>query len=230
MVVLVVGFLVTWAASTVALAVVVGVVAGLLAWGAAWAAAPGAVLRIVGAAPAGDADQARVHNLVEGLCAAAGVAKPQVLALDHPSPNAMVVGTSPRRARLVVTTGLVEALSRIELEAVLAHELSHVKSGDLVPATAAVTGLGPVVALFPPAAGWLGRSGGADRELVADVAAVSLTRYPPGLCSALAKLGEAAPAAAAPLVGGLGARLVAHLWLAPPGGDLSSRMEALAEL
>jgi heat shock protein HtpX len=224
---LLVAFFVTWATSFLALAVVVGVVAALACWALAWRLAPALALGLTGAVEAGPADQPRVHNLLDGLCMAMGLVKPCVFVLADPRPNAMTVGVDPRRTYLVLTTGLLTDLSRLELEGVLAHELSHVRSGDIIPATAAVAGLGPVAALVPAAGRWLGRARGRGREGLADLAAVRVTRYPPGLAVGLAKV--EAGAGREPLLPGVRGRLTGHLWLAWPGGDLAARVEILED-
>jgi heat shock protein HtpX len=99
------------------------------------------------ARPADPAQHARLHNLVEGLCIAAGLPKPRLYVIDDPAPNAFATGRSPRHAAVAVTTGLLEKMNRIELEGVLAHELSHVKNYDILVSTLAVTLVG-VVALL----------------------------------------------------------------------------------
>ena len=65
-----------------------------------------------------------LHNLVEGLCIASGLPKPRVYIIDDPAPNAFATGRNPRHAAIAVTTGLLEKMNRVELEGVLAHELS----------------------------------------------------------------------------------------------------------
>ena len=89
----------------------------------------------------------RLHNLVEGLCIAAGLPKPRVYVVEDPAPNAFATGRNPKHAAVAVTTGLLDKLNRIELEGVLAHELSHIKNYDVAVSTLAVTLVG-VVALL----------------------------------------------------------------------------------
>ncbi|MGH9183118.1 MAG: M48 family metalloprotease [Acidimicrobiales bacterium] len=100
------------------------------------------ILRISRARLADPVDHARFHNLVGGLCASAGISPPELFVIDDPALNAFSTGSDPAHAALVVTTGLLETLDRVELEGVLAHELSHVKSGDTLPASLAVTLVG----------------------------------------------------------------------------------------
>ncbi|MDQ4134445.1 MAG: M48 family metallopeptidase [Actinomycetota bacterium] len=99
------------------------------------------------ARPADPHAYARYHNLVEGLCIAAGLPKPRLYVINDPAPNAFATGRNPRNAALAVTTGLLEKMNRIELEGVLAHELSHVKNYDILVSTLAVVFVG-VIALL----------------------------------------------------------------------------------
>ncbi len=99
------------------------------------------------ARPADPVEQARLHNLVEGLCIAAGLPKPRLFVIDDEAPNAFATGRNPQHAALAVTTGLLEKMNRVELEAVLAHELSHVKNYDILVSTIAVTMVGMVALL-----------------------------------------------------------------------------------
>ena len=98
--------------------------------------------------PAGRPDRAtrRLHNLVEGLCIAGGLPKPRVYVIDDAAPNAFATGRDPKHAAIAVTTGLLEKMNRVELEGVLAHELSHIKNYDILVSTLAVTMVG-VIAL-----------------------------------------------------------------------------------
>ena len=99
------------------------------------------------ARPAPVEEFARYHNIVEGLCIASGLPKPRLYVVDDPAPNAFATGRNPRNAAVAVTTGLLEKMNRIELEGVLAHELSHVKNYDILVSTLAVTMVG-IVALL----------------------------------------------------------------------------------
>jgi heat shock protein HtpX len=202
-------------------------VALVIVGGAAWLAtrqATRTVLRRVGGRPADPVAHARLHNLVEGLSAAVGVPKPVLVVVDADAPNAMAFGRRPRDAVLVVTQGLLDKLTRVELEGVLAHELSHIKALDILPATTAA------VLAAPLGARAVALAVRADKEALADVTAVAITRYPPGLLSALEKI-EADPAPFRPP-----SRTIDHLWLRPPetvGVDrqpFDERIEALREL
>jgi heat shock protein HtpX len=199
------------------------------------------------AKPADPAQYARLHNLVEGLCIAAGLPKPRVYVIDDDAPNAFATGRNPQHAAVAVTTGLLDKMNRVELEGVLAHELSHVKNYDILVSTLAVTMVGIVALLsdwglrtifwgggrrrdnenagpqaifavvgfvlliFTPIAARLMQFAvSRRREALADVSGVALTRYPPGLISALEKL------KADQTVVHSGSRATAHLWIEAP--------------
>jgi heat shock protein HtpX len=180
------------------------------------------------AQPADETEYRRYHNLVEGLCIAAGLPKPRLYVVDDPAPNAFATGRNPKHAALAVTTGLLEVMNRVELEGVIAHELSHVKNYDILVTTIAVTAVGTIalisdiglrfafwgglsgrrdnngdsgplgaviaiaslaVLMLAPFAGYLMQMAmSRNREYLADASGVQLTRYPPGLISALEKL------------------------------------------
>ena len=97
--------------------------------------------------PADPQQYQRLHNLVEGLCIAAGLPKPRVYIVDDPAPNAFATGRNPKHAAIAVTTGLLEKMNRVELEGVIAHELSHVRNYDILVSTLAVTLVGSIALL-----------------------------------------------------------------------------------
>jgi heat shock protein HtpX len=202
------------------------------------------------ARPADPTTYARLHNLVEGLCIAAGLPKPRVYVIEDEAPNAFATGRNPRHAAVAVTTGLLDKMSRVELEGVLAHELSHVKNYDILVSTLAVTlvgvvalladfslrflwwggprhrdddspgGGGPAAALAvlgfvlllvaPLVARLMQATISRRRETLADVSGVALTRYPPGLISALEKLKDDTTVVHS------SSRATAHLWVESP--------------
>lgn len=86
-------------------------------------------LHLVGARPPSPEETGFVRT-VENLCIGAGLPVPGLYVVDSWQPNAFSVGFSPERASLVVTTGLLRLLDRLELEGVIAHELSHIGNGD----------------------------------------------------------------------------------------------------
>ncbi|WP_425573954.1 zinc metalloprotease HtpX [Nocardioides bigeumensis] len=78
-----------------------------------------------------------LHEMIGRLCALADMPKPRVGIADTPLPNAFATGRSPSRSVVCVTTGIMQTLSAEELEAVLAHELSHVAHRDVLVMTLA---------------------------------------------------------------------------------------------
>lgn len=150
----------------VGVAVALVVAAGFSA--ASWWGSERVALAVSRAQPADEASYARLHNLVEGLCIASGLPKPRVFVIDDAAPNAFATGRSPEHAAIAVTTGLLERMNRVELEAVLAHELSHVKNDDILVATLAVTCVGSVAVMSDVAIRFLwwngGRRGRNDRD------------------------------------------------------------------
>ena len=118
------------------------------------------------AKPAVPVEYARLHNLVEGLCIAAGLPKPRVYVISDPAPNAFATGRNPRHAAVAVTTGLLEKMNRVELEGVLTHELSHVKNYDILVSTLAVTLVGVIVVMadFSLRFMWWGGPRSRDRQ------------------------------------------------------------------
>ena len=106
-----------------------------------------AALAISHAKPADPQEYARLYNLVEGLCIASGLPKPRLYIIDDPAPNAFSTGRNPKHAAIAVTTGLLEKMNRVELEGVLAHELSHIRNYDILVMTLTVTMVGMIVLL-----------------------------------------------------------------------------------
>ncbi|MFM8554546.1 MAG: M48 family metalloprotease [Acidimicrobiales bacterium] len=122
------------------------VVAGVMAFGSYWKA-DRIALAVSRARPADPDTYARLHNLVEGLCIAGGLPKPGVYVIDDPAPNAFATGRNPQHAAIAVTTGLLDTMNRVELEGVIAHELSHIRNYDILVSTLAVTLVGAVAML-----------------------------------------------------------------------------------
>ncbi len=223
------------------------VISGVIAFTSYWKADKIA-LSVSRARPAPPEEYQRLHNLVEGLCIAGGLPKPGVYVIDDPAPNAFATGRNPNHAAIAVTTGLLEKMNRVELEGVIAHELSHIRNYDILVSTLAVTMVGAVALMTDMAirtmwwnGGRIARQGDRDnganplayvgivllvvapivaklmqatisrrRETLADVSACQLTRYPPGLISALEKL------KADTTVTHAASTATAHLWIEQP--------------
>jgi heat shock protein HtpX len=121
-------------------------------------------LRMSRARPADPVEYARLHNIVEGLCIAAGLPKPRVYIVDDEAPNAFATGRDPKHAAIAVTTGLLEKMNRVELEGVLAHELSHIKNYDILVSTIAVTLVGFIAIMSDIGIRTLWWGGGRSRD------------------------------------------------------------------
>ena len=197
------------------------VVAGLVMWlivGRATASALGSL----DATPLAEGLEPRIESLVESVCASHGIAEPTLHIVASDAVDAAVVGKSDD-THLVVTRGLLDRLDRLEMEAVIARELSMFGSG--IQAATVLTSVAP----------WVGPLGARlrdrlldDRRLVrADFDAVEVTRYPPALASAFEK---AASATRVPHV-----VRADHLWMIGSGHtlvqpDVTERVDALREL
>lgn len=79
-----------------------------------------------------------LHRIVENLSMTAGLPKPRVYIINDPAPNAFAAGRNQNNSVVAVTTGLMERLSRVELEGVIAHELAHIGNRDILVMTVAV--------------------------------------------------------------------------------------------
>ena len=88
------------------------------------------VLSMAGAKPADKSTYRALYTTVENLSIAAGLPMPKVYVVEDPSPNAFATGRDPKHAAVAATTGILEKLSKSELEGVIAHELSHVGNYD----------------------------------------------------------------------------------------------------
>jgi len=101
----------------------------------------------------------QLHGVIDRLCALADMKKPRVALADTDVPNAFATGRSPKSAVVCATTGLMRRLDESELEAVLAHELSHVAHRDVAVMTIA-SFLGMVAGMITRIMLWTGLMGG----------------------------------------------------------------------
>lgn len=76
-------------------------------------------------------DNPRLWRIVENLSITDGLPMPKVYIIDDPAPNAMATGRDPKHAMVAATTGILDIMDDRELEAVMAHEMSHVKNYDI---------------------------------------------------------------------------------------------------
>ncbi|MEZ5165252.1 MAG: M48 family metalloprotease [Acidimicrobiales bacterium] len=96
------------------------------------------------ARPADPSEFARLHNLVAEVSLAAGIPAPRVYVVHDPAPNAFATGRDVDHAAVAVTTGLLDKMNRSELEGVLAHEIAHIRNGDILVMTVAVATAGSI--------------------------------------------------------------------------------------
>lgn len=228
------------------------VIAAVMAFTSYWKS-DSIALKVSRAVPADPETYQRLHNLVEGLCIAGGIPKPKVYIINDPAPNAFATGRNPQHAAIAFTTGLLEKMNRVELEGVVAHELSHIRNYDILVSTIAVTLVGSIaimtdlgirmmwwnggrtsregdrnngsnpLALFgflllilaPIIAKAMQAAVSRKRESLADVSACQMTRYPPGLISALEKLRADTTATHS------ASMATAHMWIEQPLSGVS---------
>jgi len=228
------------------------VFSAVFAFGSYWKS-DSVALTVSRAVPADPVEFRRLHNLVEGLCIASGLPKPRVFVIRDDAPNAFATGRNPKHAAIAVTTGLLEKMNRVELEGVVAHELSHIRNYDILVSTIAVTLVGSIAIMTDLAIRMMWWNGGRTsrdgdrnngsnplalfgflllilapfiakamqaavsrkRESLADVSACQMTRYPPGLISALEKLRADTTATHS------ASMATAHMWIEQPLSGVS---------
>ncbi len=133
-VVVVVGLMV--AVQNAGLAMIIGVAGLGIAW-FQWYKSDALALKAMRAREVAPHEAAELHALIDRLCAMADMPKPRVAIAYTDLPNAFATGRSPSHSAVCVTTGLLDRLDRDEVEAVLAHELSHVAHRDVLVMTMA---------------------------------------------------------------------------------------------
>lgn len=133
------------------------VVSLIVAW-IAYRYGDSVVLGIAEARPATEAEFPQLYRTVENLCIGSGMPMPKVHVIRDDATNAFATGRDPEHATIAVTTGLLEKLEPLELEGVLAHELSHIRNLDirLMMMTAVLIGLIAIIADIALRATWFG--------------------------------------------------------------------------
>ncbi len=92
-------------------------------------------------------DNPEIYRLVENLCITAGIPVPKIYIIPEDQPNAFATGRDSQHAAIAITQGLIDKLERVELEGVLAHEISHIKNKDILLSTIIVVLVGIVSVL-----------------------------------------------------------------------------------
>ena len=178
----------------------------LLAAAAVYAYADRALLGMLGAREYALAEDPLLRSTVDALSAKLGIRPPKLYLIPDGFPRAFVAGRGPNGSALALSTGLLGAVAPDELEAVLAHELAHVRTRDVLVQTAAVL-LAVVVVDLSRIGGWLERALLAvlgpiaaafvhlllspRRELAADRIAAGVCESPHALADALLRLDAA---------------------------------------
>ncbi len=159
-----------------------------------------------------------IYLLVENLTIASGMPMPKVYLINEDVPNAFATGRDPEHASIVFTTGILSKLNKLELEGVIAHELSHIKNYDIRLMTLIVVLVGLIALMadimvriglrgnnrkmpWPVIVGALILAGlspfiaqaiklavSRTREYLADASGALMTRHPDALASALKKI------------------------------------------
>lgn len=125
-----------YAVQSPGLAMIIGLIGLGIAWGQ-WYFSDTVALRAMRAQVVTPEEAPELHGIVDRLCALADMPKPRVAIADTDLPNAFATGRSVNHSAVCVTTGILRRLDREELEAVLAHELSHVAHRDVLVMTIA---------------------------------------------------------------------------------------------
>ncbi len=199
-------------------AVVGAVVSGGFMWNV-YRTADDVVLKMVGGLPASEHEHARLFNVIDGLCVVGGDPRPALRVVGIEYPVALAVGMPGEAGTIVVSAGFLKTMGRVEMEAVMAHVMWRLRTGD-IGLTTYMLALSDALQRF-----------GADKMMQkviarvtdertvmwADVAACQATRYPPAMVSAL----EIVERAASIPLGRIGAQ---PLWFATPdsAGDDSN--------
>ena len=178
------------------------------------------VLRMYGARVVTRNEAPEIYDMVDQLRQRAGLPMPTVAVAPHAQPNAFATGRNPEHAVVCVTEGIVNLVSRDELEGVIAHELAHIKNHDMLLQTMTATLAGAITNLAQFAFLFGGRSDDGEdsnpivglamlilapiaamlvqfaisrqREFKADAVGAQISGRPLGLARALAKLDAAA--------------------------------------
>ena len=193
--------------------VVMGILIGLQLW-----LSDSLALRSMKAEPADPEDYPELHAIVQRTSQQADIPKPNVTVSPFSTPNAFAVGIRQKSATITVTKGLLRTLDEDELEAVIAHEVSHIKNRDVLVMTIAsffttltftvvrwgfladtddarATLIALLISLIMGIVSWfMVRALSRYREYAADRGAAIITGKPAALASALSSIDETANA------------------------------------
>ncbi len=135
------------------------------------------VLKMYGAREVTEAEAPELYGTVTLLAQRASLPMPKVYIIDQDQPNAFATGRNPQNGAVAVTTGILQILTRDELEGVLAHELAHIKHRDILVGTIAATIAGAITYLAQIAQWGMifgGRSSDEEGEGGSPIAAIAM--------------------------------------------------------
>lgn len=212
-----------------------------------------------GGAEVTEAQAPQIHIMVENLSRIAGIPKPKIFISPDPSANAFACGRDPKNANICFNQGILNILDKNELEAVTAHEISHIKNRDILLQTMVMVMAGiisfvadqglrmtlwgggnnnsdsddsnkspiwaivyiAVIVLAPIVSTLITFAVSRQREYLADATAVTLTRYPNALISALQKLYNN------PIASEHISSATSHFYIAPPKAQFGQQISGL---
>jgi Zn-dependent protease with chaperone function len=177
----------------------ISVLVGLATFGAvAWSSKEAEHRLIAGCGETGALTDSypRLENLVDSLCLTTGTSPPEIRVLRSPARNIAAVGRLPHKSTLVITTGLLESTSRVELEAALANRIAQIANHRVALISTTLStfclALGssrfrvqPFLLLDLLTRGRLTTDLERSNDFSGDSAGVVVTRYPPGMIEAL---------------------------------------------
>jgi len=128
-----------------------------------------------------------IYHLVENLCITAGLPMPKIYVIEDSAPNAFATGRDPQHGVICLTNGIIAKLEKLELEGVIAHELSHIGNRDILLSTVVVILVGFVTLMADWFRNWTifgGRSrdnenGGGQLQIILIVLAIILSILAP---------------------------------------------------
>lgn len=153
-----VGYL--WLDSTLGGVIIAFIIGGIYAFSMIFQSTE-VVMSMNGARQVTEAEAPDLYHVVEDMAMVAQVPMPRVYIVEDSSPNAFATGSKPENAAVAATTGLLNLMNREELEAVIGHEVSHIRNYDIRISTIAVA-LASAVTMLSSLAGrmmWFGGSG-----------------------------------------------------------------------
>jgi len=168
------------------------------------------VLASIPSMAASEIAEARLFNVVDGLCVVGGDQRPTLRIVSADFPVAMAIAGPSSAGLIIVSTGFVSTMDRVETEAVMAHLLWRIRSGEvaLVTFLMALTAVASRVGLSGVVRRVTERVSDSQRVMWADISGCQATRYPPAMISALEKVLSSS--------GTVGAVPINPLWFAVP--------------